>query len=249
MNPISFLADLMRQAVGFFYGLYPNYGVAIILLTVTMKLVLYPLTRQSLVQMAAMQKLQPRIKEIQKEYKDDPKELQKKTMEIYQEEKVNPLGGCLPILLQFPFMIGLFFAIRDMTFEGPGAGFLWISDLAKPDIALVNILGLPISALVILIGLTTYLTQKATPQPAQQGGNAMMMAMPLFIAFISANFPAGVQIYWVVHTAITAAQQAYILRRINKGGESNGLSKNERQERGGRGGGGDSGSGDQQERS
>lgn len=207
MNPIKILSDLMVQAIAFFYSLYPNYGVAIILLTVAVKLALYPLTLQSLQQMSAIQRLQPKLKELKDKHKDKPKELQQRTMELYQKEGVNPLGGCLPMLLQMPFFIALFFAIKDMSFEGPGTTFLWITDFSKPD---------PLYILVALIALSTYWTQKTAPQPAEGKAAMMTLFMPLFIAFISAPFPSGVQIYWLVQTVITALQQAYILRRIKK---------------------------------
>jgi YidC/Oxa1 family membrane protein insertase len=207
MNPINMLSGLMVQALDFFYSLYPNYGVAIIMLTVAMKLALYPLTLQSTQQMGAIQKLQPKLKELQAKHKDKPKELQQKTMELYQKEGVNPLGGCLPMLLQLPFFIALFFAIKGMTFEGIGTTFLWIKDLSVPD---------PTYVLVALIALSTFWTQKTTPQPAQKGASSMMLFMPLFIAFISAPFPAGVQLYWLVQTLLTALQQAYILKKPKK---------------------------------
>lgn len=203
MNPIQIVVDIMSEIIKFFYAIYPNYGVAIILLTVAVKLALYPLTLQSIQQMAAMQKLQPKLKELQKKLKDDPKELQKETLALYNKEGVNPLGGCLPMLLQIPFFFALFFAIQAMKFEGPGSTFLWINNLAKPD---------PTYVLVILIALSTYWTQKTTPQTQEGPAQAMMLFMPLFIAFISAPFPAGLQLYWLVQTALSAAQQWYILR-------------------------------------
>ena len=206
----------MVQAIEFFYRIYPNYGVAIILLTGAVKMLLYPLTKQSTQQMRALQKLQPKVKELQEKFKSDPKEQQKRVMELYQQEGANPLGGCLPMLLQLPFFLGLFFAIRDMEFSGSGTSFLWISSLSQPDAGLITVVGLPISILVILIGLATYLAQKTTPQAGQSGASAMLITMPLFIAGISATFPAGVQIYWLVQTAITALQQMYINRAADK---------------------------------
>jgi len=204
MNPINMLSGLMVQAVNFFYSLYPNYGVAILLLTAAIKLALYPLTLQSMQQTFAIQKIQPKIKELQEKLKDKPKDLQQRIMELYKEEKVSPLGGCLPMLLQLPFFIALFFGIQSMHFEGPGATFLWIKDLAKPD---------PAYVLVVLIALATYWAQKTMPQPKEGAYSTMNLVMPPFIAFVSAPFPAGVQLYWLAQTLISAAQQAYIFRK------------------------------------
>jgi len=202
MNVIAVMADWMAEAIKFFYSLYPNWGVAIILLTVAIKLALYPLTLQSITSMAAVQKIQPRLKELQKTYKDKPKELQEKTMELYKSEGVNPLGGCLPMLLQIPFFFALFFAVKGMVFTGPGATFLWITNMAKPD---------PTYILVALIALATYWAQKTTPQAADNPMQAMNVLMPAIIAVFSAPFPAGLQLYWFVQTILSAAQQAYII--------------------------------------
>ena len=204
MNPINMLSGLMVQAINFFYSLYPNYGVAILLLTAAIKLALYPLTLQSMQQTIAIQKIQPKIKGLQESLKDKPKDLQQKIMELYKQEKVSPLGGCLPMLLQLPFFIALFFGIQSMRFEGPGASFLWITDLAKPD---------PTYVLVALIALATYWAQKTMPQPKEGVYSTMNMIMPAFIAFVSAPFPAGVQLYWLIQTLMSAGQQAYIFRK------------------------------------
>jgi YidC/Oxa1 family membrane protein insertase len=203
MNIIKPISDIMVEVIKFFYSLYPNYGVAIILLTVAVKLALYPLTLQSIQQMAALQKIQPKIKELQNKYKGDQKELQKQTLELYNKEGVNPLGGCLPMLLQIPFFFALFFAVKEMQFTGAGTTFLWLTDLAKPD---------PTYVLVALIGLSTYWAQKTTPQTSEGSLAAMTIIMPFFIAFISAPFPAGLQLYWLVQTVLSAAQQWYIMR-------------------------------------
>ncbi len=198
------LSDLMVQAINFFYSFYPNYGVAIILLTVAIKTALYPLSLQSMQQTSAIQKIQPKLKELQTKLKDKPKELQEAIMNLYKEEKVSPLGGCLPMLLQIPFFIALFFGIQSMHFAGPGATFLWLKDLSKPD---------PTYVLVAFIALSTYWAQKTMPQPKDSPMASMNLIMPVFIAFVSAPFPSGVQLYWLVQTALSAAQQAHIFRK------------------------------------
>lgn len=202
MNIIGIMAGWMAQAVMFFYSLYPNYGVAIVLLTIAVKIALYPLTLQSITSMAAVQRIQPRLKDLQKKHKDSPKELQEKTMALYKSEGVNPFGGCLPMLLQIPFFFALFFAVKDMKFAGPGTTFLWLNDLAKPD---------PTYILIALIALSTYWAQKTTPQTSDSPMQAMNIFMPAIIAVMSAPFPAGLQLYWFVQTVFTAIQQRYIL--------------------------------------
>jgi YidC/Oxa1 family membrane protein insertase len=212
MNFIKVLSDIMLQVLNFFYGICPgpfhNYGVAIILLTVAVKFALYPLTLQSTQQMAAMQKIQPKLQELQKKLKEDPQKMQKETMELYKKAGVNPVGGCLPMLLQIPFFIALFFALTSAEFKalialpGVNTAFLWMPDLAKHD---------PTYIMVGLIGLSTYLSQLVMPQSAQT--KQMLYIMPVFIAFISYGFPAGVQIYWTAQNLLTMSQQWYIMRK------------------------------------
>ncbi|MBU0687069.1 MAG: YidC/Oxa1 family membrane protein insertase [Candidatus Margulisbacteria bacterium] len=210
MNPISFLADIMLEALKFFAVFTGgNYGLAIVLLTVVINLALYPLTLSSIVQMSAMQKIQPKIKELQEKHKGKPDVLQKETMALYKQEKVNPVGGCLPMLLKIPFFISLFFALQSSGFakivagEGTKAGFLWMPSLVAPD---------PTYIMVALIGITTYFSQKTMPTAETSQTKMMAMFMPIFIAFISMRFFAGVQIYWAVSSAVAIAQQVYIMR-------------------------------------
>lgn len=205
MNPIAILSDIMIQILNFFYTFSGSYGYAVVLLTVAINIALYPLTLQSTRQMSAIQKLQPKIKELQEKHKGKPDQLQKETMELYSKEKVNPLGGCLPLLLKIPFFLAIFFALQSQEFKqiimtaNVNDNFLWISDLAKPD---------PTYVMAILIGITTYISQ-ITMQQTQQN-ISMTYIMPFFIAFISVPFPAGVQLYWVTSNLITGLQQYYI---------------------------------------
>jgi YidC/Oxa1 family membrane protein insertase len=209
MNIIHSLSLWMMEALKFFFALSGNWGLAIVFLTVAVKFALYPLTLQSTKQMEAMQKLQPKLEALQKKHKDHPELLQKETMDLYKNEKVNPLGGCLPMLLQIPIFLSLFFALTSKDFAlvlasaGSHAQFLWITNLSKPDTTYV---------LVFLIGLSTYWTSLTMPGAAKQQ-KSMLYLMPAFIAFISIKFPAGVQLYWVVQNVLTVAQQTYILRK------------------------------------
>lgn len=205
---MNFLVDMLIQGLNFFYSFTGNYGWSIIFLTIAINIALYPLTLSSIVQMAAMQKIQPKIQAIQKKHKDNPQELQKELSEIYKTEKVNPFGGCLPLLLKIPFFIAFFMALQSKEFlaiiANPkvNASFFWIANLSKPDSTYI---------MIILIAITTYLSQKTIPGGQQNNQMASMnMIMPFFIAFISISFPAGVQLYWVASNIITIAQQWYI---------------------------------------
>ncbi len=215
------LVGITIETLKFFYSLVPNYGLAIIFVTMLVKIALYPLTLQSTKSMAAMQKIQPKLQELQKKHKGDPKEIQRRTMELYQEEGVNPFGGCLPMLLQLPIFIALFFALNSPEFKAilamPGihGGFLWVKNLAEPEFIFFTLFGLNLKlpTFAILIGLSTYWSQRTIPQQKGSGTQPMIYFMPFFIAYISLYFPAGVQIYWLTQTAITALQQAYILKK------------------------------------
>lgn len=205
---MNWIVDLILQGLNFFYTYCGNYGYSIIFLTLLINIALYPLTLASIVQMAAMQKVQPKMQALQKKHKDNPKELQKEMAELYKSEKVNPFGGCLPMLLKIPFFIGFFMALQDPAFvriitqPGVNASFLWMPSLAKPDHTYV---------MIILIALTTYLAQKTMPGSANNPQMATMnYIMPFFIAIVSIGFPSGVQLYWVISNSLSVAQQWYI---------------------------------------
>ena len=211
---MEFLVNIMLEVLKFFYAIGGhNWGLAICWLTIAVNLALYPLTLSSLQQMSAMQRIQPRLQEIQKKYKEEPKKLQQEMMDLYKAEGVNPVGGCLPVLLKIPFFLALFFALQSKEFialVGPNAAFIpgWINDIAKPD---------PIFILAGLIGVTTWLSQKSMPATPGQG-QAMIVFMPIFITFISYNFAAGVQIYWIISNLMGWLQQSYIMsQKIPKG--------------------------------
>ncbi|MBI5701506.1 membrane protein insertase YidC [Candidatus Saganbacteria bacterium] len=205
---MNWIVDIILQGLNFFYTYTGNYGLSIIFLTIIINIALYPLTLSSIVQMAAMQKIQPKLQAIQKKHKDNPQELQKELSELYKSEKVNPFGGCLPMLLKIPFFIGFFMALQDPKFtalianQKINSAFLWMSNLSKPDHLYI---------MIALIALTTYFAQKTMPGSANNTQMASMnYIMPFFIAFISVGFPAGVQLYWVVSNSLSIAQQWYI---------------------------------------
>ena len=183
-------------------------GVAIILFTILIKTLLLPLTIRSVRSTAAIQELQPKIKDLQKRYGNDRPRLSAEQMKLYQEYGINPTAGCLPMLLQIPIFFGLYFAIRDLSTAGVGVwgqGFLWIPDLSHAD---------PIKVLPILAGVfqfvQTRMTRPAgqkTTDPQQQMMNSMMMFMPLMVVVFGWNFAAGPVLYWVVQAVYSVIQQ------------------------------------------
>lgn len=198
---MGFLKTALEWMLRFFYDITGSYGIAIILLTVAIRLVLLPLTLSQTKSMAAMKELQPKMKELQEKYKNKPQEYQKRVMELYREHKVNPLGGCLPVLIQLPFLWALFALLRQFEF---GAGFLWLSSLSDPD---------PYYILPILSAVTTYVQMvMSTPDASQK---TMMLVMPAFIGYISINFPAGLVIYWVVSNVFSMAQQFLMTQTVS----------------------------------
>jgi YidC/Oxa1 family membrane protein insertase len=185
----------------FFYNVSGSYGLAIILLTVTIRLVLAPLTLSQSKSMEAMKTLQPKMNALQQKYKDDPEEYQRRVMELYKEHNINPLSGCLPMLIQLPFLWALFAVLRNYDF---GTGFLWLTSLSEPD---------PLYILPVLSALTTYIQMMMTSADASQ--KSMMLIMPIFIGYISISFPAGLVLYWVVSNLFSMGQQYLIARRMS----------------------------------
>ena len=210
MNPIAMIAGVMIQALIFFSALCGNnYTIGIILLTLTVTIALYPLTLQSSVQMAAMQKVQPKIKHLQEKHKEDPQTMQKEIMALYKNEKINPVGGCLPMLLKIPFFIALFFALQSQEFKN-----LVLASGAANQFVLIKNQFFPNYIFAALIGATTYMTQRLMPGADNPTTKTMNQIMPIFMVFISAPFLAGVQIYWVVSNGITATQQYFINKKL-----------------------------------
>lgn len=205
---MDFISHILQQILLFFYGItemlgFANYGVAIILLTIVIKMALYPLTVKQVKSMKSMQELQPKIKEMQAKYKGNPEKLNKEMAAFYKTAGVNPLAGCLPLIIQMPFLIGIFYAIRDFQYADQ-TGFLWLSDLSHPD---------PYYILPVLSALTTYIQQKQTTTEMTQQNKMMMIFMPLFVGYISFTFPSGLVLYWSVGNLIQIAQQWFMYRK------------------------------------
>lgn len=212
------LVDGMTLILNWLYGVtatigVPNYGLAIVLLTIIVKMVLYPLNYKQMQSMVAMQRLQPKLKDIQEKYKKDPQKLQQKMMELYREHGVNPLAGCLPLLIQLPILIALYRALLKL-FRTPGVqnlNFLWIASLGQKGIHQpVDIL------LPVLAGVTTYWQMRLTPQTGgqEQMQRMMSLTMPAFITYITTTLPAGLGLYWVVFNLLSIAQQYIMNKRL-----------------------------------
>ncbi len=198
---MGYLETGLSWLLTFFYSVSGSYGLAIILLTVTIRLVLAPLTLSQSKSMEAMKALQPKMNALQQKYKDDPEEYQRRVMELYKEHNINPLSGCLPMLIQLPFLWALFAVLRNYDF---GTGFLWLTSLSEPD---------PLYILPVLSALTTYIQMMMTSADASQ--KSMMLIMPIFIGYISISFPAGLVLYWVVSNLFSMGQQYLIARRMS----------------------------------
>jgi YidC/Oxa1 family membrane protein insertase len=198
---LGYLETGLSWLLTFFYNVSGSYGLAIILLTVTIRLVLAPLTLSQSKSMEAMKTLQPKMNALQQKYKDDPEEYQRRVMELYKEHNINPLSGCLPMLIQLPFLWALFAVLRNYDF---GTGFLWLTSLSEPD---------PLYILPVLSALTTYIQMMMTSADASQ--KSMMLIMPIFIGYISISFPAGLVLYWVVSNLFSMGQQYLIARRMS----------------------------------
>ncbi|MEQ8200619.1 MAG: YidC/Oxa1 family membrane protein insertase [Syntrophomonadaceae bacterium] len=187
----------------------PSYGLAIIFMTIIIKLVMFPLTQKQMKSMRAMQEIQPKAKWIQEKYKDDQQVLQQKTMELYKEHGVNPMGGCLPLLIQMPIFIAFYQSLYKFQYlDVAHKGFLWINDIAllvKNDPDLTKFI------LPLLAALTTYYQQRiSTTQNTDPTQRAMLYFMPLMMAYISYTVPAGLGLYWVTFNILGILQQSYV---------------------------------------
>lgn len=208
---MSFLNDLILNLIEYFYGLsiaigIPSYAFAIILLTIFIKMLLFPLTIKQMKSMKGMQKIQPEMQKIQKQYKNDKEKLNKAMMDLYQKHNVNPAAGCFPILIQMPILFALFSALRNYNFDPiEHATFFWISSLSVPD---------PLYILPVLVGAATFLQSKLTAVSSGPAGanKVILYFLPVMIGYISMQFPAGLCLYWVVFNVMGVLQQMIINR-------------------------------------
>jgi YidC/Oxa1 family membrane protein insertase len=212
-RPCLYLMNLIYQFI-------PNYGIAIILLTILIKIIFWPLGNKSYESMNQMRKLQPKMKELQEKYKDNRQKMNQELMNLYRAYKVNPLGGCIPMLLQIPVFIALYRMLYQAIELRHAPFFLWINDLSAPDrlfqfegyIPLMQEpYGIPV--LTIIMGGTMFLQQKMSPPPGDPSQAKMMMFLPLFFTFIFINFPSGLVLYWLVNNVASILQQYYINKK------------------------------------
>lgn len=212
---MNIISNLLGQVLRIIFELVNNYGMAIIIFTIFVKLLLLPLTIKQTKSTKAMQDMQPKLQEIQGKYKDKPEKQQQEIMKLYKEYKVNPLAGCLPLLIQMPILIGLFSVLREpvasgvfdsqAAFDAANTKFLWVNSLTNPDIVLA-----------ILSGASTFVMQKLMmPQDQQEGPMKIMTyfmsGMMLFWGF---TFPAGLTLYWTVGNLFAIAQQYLVMNPL-----------------------------------
>jgi YidC/Oxa1 family membrane protein insertase len=212
-KPIFWLLDSLFRAVG-------NFGVAIILLTLVVRGMMFPVAQRQFASMAAMRAIQPKMKVIQERYKDDKQKQQQEVMALYKAEGVNPLAGCLPIFLQIPVFFALY-KVLVLTIEMRHQPFvLWIKDLSAPDpLHVTNLFGLlpfnppaflAIGLLAILLGITMWAQFKLQPAAMDPAQQQVMAIMPWMMMFVMAPFAAGLLIYWITSNLLTIAQQKYL---------------------------------------
>lgn len=208
------IRDIIVSALNLLYKVIPNYGVGIILIALLLKLAFFPLNQKQAEAMKRMGELQPKIKEINERYKNNPQEKQKRIMEMYKTHKVNPVSGCLPMLIQLPVFIAMYSAFSD-AYDLWKSPFIphWITDLAQPE--QIFALNLPyvgefaFRALPIFMTLTQYFQTKLTPTTGDENQRKIMLIMPFMMLFIFYPMPSGVVLYWTVQNLLSIAQQLY----------------------------------------
>jgi YidC/Oxa1 family membrane protein insertase len=205
------LAVPLFYVLDWLYGFVGNWGVAIILLTVLVKAVLYPLSAASYKSMANMRRVAPQMKRLQERYADDRQKLSQEMMNLYKKEQVNPLGGCLPMLLPMPIFIALYWVLFESVELRQAPFMLWINDLAAMD---------PFFILPLLMGGSMYLTQLMSPAVGDPMQVRMMKMMPIMFTVLFLFFPAGLVLYWLVNNVLGVAQQYYVIKQTERAQEA-----------------------------
>tara|TARA_B100000315_G_scaffold260754_1_gene324863 strand:- start:20137 stop:21828 length:1692 start_codon:yes stop_codon:yes gene_type:complete len=199
----------------FLYNYVPNYGLLLIVFSLIVKIVVYPLTKKSYLSTQEMQAVQPLVAKMKEKYKNDPQRLNKETMKLYKEHGVNPLGGCLPLLLQMPLLMALFIVFRS-TIELRGAPFIfWIQDLSAPDTIFnlpfnIPIYGDQVSLLPLLMGVTMFIQQKSMAVQSSGQSKYMSHFMTVFFVLLFNSFPSGLNLYYTLFNLLTILQQKYL---------------------------------------
>lgn len=206
---VGFLADIMRVCLEFCYKFtndmgFPSYGIAIIVLTVIIKTLLLPFALKQIKSMKAMQEIQPEMQRIQKKYKNDPNKLREEMGKLYKEHGASPLAGCLPLLIQMPFLVSIYYALQGFPYDPAHESFLWLQSLAVPDSTYI---------LPILSAASTFvISWQTTPKDAPGNQKTMLLLMPIMIGWMSLNFPSGLVIYWIVCNLYQLVQQTIMYR-------------------------------------
>ena len=210
------LTRFFEMALEWLYRFIPNYGLAVIVLTIMVRMVTAPLMMRQMRSAERMRAVQPRMKALQERYKDDRQRQSEELMKLYKEEGINPLGGCLPLLLQFPVLVGLFYALRSSIGLRHAHFVSWIDDLSQPDL-LFTLPGadFPVRLLPLLMGASMYAQQKMTPTTGMDPAQARMMLvmMPAMMLLISYTFPSGLVLYWTVSNLLGIGHQYWIRRQ------------------------------------
>jgi YidC/Oxa1 family membrane protein insertase len=201
-----FLSSALFSIMKAIYNVVGNWGWSIVLVTVLIKLVFYRLSATSYKSMAGMRKLQPKLQELRERYGNDKAKISQATMELYRQEKVNPLGGCLPIIIQIPVFIALYWVLIESVELRQAPFLLWIQDLAAAD---------PYHVLPIIMGATMLVQQKLNPAPPDPTQAKVMMFLPIMFTALFWNFPSGLVLYWIVNNTLSILQQWYITRKYS----------------------------------
>ncbi len=201
---LTFIADPLFWVLDKIHSVVGNWGWSIVLLTVLIKAVFYPLSDKAGKSSAAMKKVQPRLQTLKERYKDDRQKFQMEMMALYKKEKINPAGGCLPILVQMPVFLALYWVLLESVELRQAPFALWWQDLSAPD---------PYFVLPVLMGLTQFIMFRLNPMPMDDIQKKVFMIMPIVFIFIFATFPQGLVLYWVVNNILSMAQQWYINRK------------------------------------
>ena len=207
---LTFLSKPLYWLLSWYHGFVGNWGVAIILLTFTVKALFYKLSETSYRSMAKMRKVSPRLKTLKERYGDDRQKMNQAMMELYKTEKINPMGGCLPILVQIPVFIALYWALLESVDLRQAPFIFWIKDLSVMD---------PFFVLPIVMGISMVIQQRLNPPPPDPIQAKIMMALPFVFTIFFAFFPAGLVLYWVINNVLSIAQQWVITKRIEAGGK------------------------------
>ena len=204
---LTFIAKPIFWLLEKYHAIFANWGWAIIFVTITIKLLFYKLSESSYRSMANMRKLQPKLKELKERYGEDKQQFNVAMMELYRKEKVNPLGGCLPVLVQIPVFISLYWVLVEAVELRQAPFAMWLQDLSAKD---------PYFVLPIIYSASMFFQQKLNPQPQDPIQAKVMLYMPLMFGFFFAFFPSGLVLYWVVNNLLSILQQWFITRRVEK---------------------------------